>query len=98
MAKERKYDFCTHCRDERPYTLREKIVKKEIKGKIFDFKIQVAVCDECGEEMDIPGLLDFNMKAIDEQYRYAEGLISIEDINRIMAIYNIGKAPLSMAL
>ncbi|SDW61411.1 Uncharacterized phage-associated protein [Kandleria vitulina] len=98
MAKERKYDFCTHCRDERPYTLREKIVKKEIKGKIFDFKIQVAVCDECGEEMDITGLLDFNMKAIDEQYRYAEGLISIEDINRIMAIYNIGKAPLSMAL
>lgn len=76
MAKERKYDFCTHCREERPYTLREKIVKKEINGKIFDFKIQVAVCDECGEEMDIHGLLDFNMKAIEEQYRDAEGLVS----------------------
>ena len=48
--------------------------------------------------MDVPGLLDFNMKAIDEQYRRAEGLVSVEDINKIMAIYNIGKAPLSMAL
>lgn len=31
MAKERLYDFCTHCRDDRAYTLREKIVKKRNK-------------------------------------------------------------------
>ena len=43
-------------------------MKKEIKDKTYDFEIMVAVCDECGEEMDIPGLLDLNMKAIDEQY------------------------------
>ena len=79
MAKERKYDFCTHCRDERPYTLREKIVKKEIKGKVFDFKILVAICDECGEEMDIHGLWDFNMKAIEEQCRGMEGLINLNE-------------------
>ena len=80
MAKERKYDFCTHCRDERPYTLREKIVQKEIKGKKYDFKIHVAVCDECGEEMDIHGLLDFNMKSIEEQYRNInEGLVSVDE-------------------
>lgn len=98
MVKERLYDFCTHCRGDRAYTLRKKIVKKEIKDKTYDFKIIVAICEECGEEMDIPGLLDLNMKAIDEQYRRAEGLVSIEDINKIMAIYNIGKAPLSTAL
>ena len=86
MAKERLYDFCMHCRDDRAYTLRKKIVKKEIKGKTYDFKIMVAICEECGEEMDIPGLLDLNMKAIDEQYRRAEGLVSIEDINRIIFI------------
>lgn len=98
MIKERLYDFCTHCRDDRAYTLRKKTVKKEIRDKIYEFEITVAECDECGEEMDIPGLLDLNMKAIDEQYRRAEGLVSIEDINKIMAIYNIGKAPLSIAL
>jgi len=47
--------------------------------------------------MDIPGLLDSNVKSIDEQYRQIEGLISVEDIQKIMDIYNIGKAPLSKA-
>lgn len=64
MLKERLYDFCTHCREDRAYTLRKKIVKKEIRDKIYEFEITVAECDVCGEEMDIPGLLDLNMKAI----------------------------------
>lgn len=62
-------DFCTHCRDITTYTLRKKIMKKEIKGKVYNFEITVAICEKCGEEMDIPGLLDLNMNAIDEQYR-----------------------------
>lgn len=98
MAKEKLFDFCTQCREETTYTLRRKIVKKVMKEKTYEFEITAAICDKCGEEMDVPGLLDFNMKAIDEQYRRAEGLVSVEDINKIMAIYNIGKAPLSMAL
>ena len=28
-------------------------------------------CNECGGEMGIPGLMDYNMKEIDEQYRKA---------------------------
>lgn len=98
MVKDKMMDFCTQCREDRTYTLRKKTIKKEIRNKIYEFEITVAECDECGAEMDIPGLLDFNMKAIDEQYRLAEGIVSIEDINKIMAIYNIGKAPLSIAL
>ena len=48
--------------------------------------------------MDIPSLLDSNVKSIDEQYRQIEGLISVDDIQKIMDIYNIGKEPLSIAL
>ena len=29
------------------------------------------ICNECGGEMGIPGLMDYNMKEIDEQYRKA---------------------------
>lgn len=72
MVKGKLLDFCTQCRDDRAYTLRKKIVKKEIRDKIYEFEITVAECDVCGAEMDIPGLLDLNMKAIDEQYRRAE--------------------------
>ena len=98
MAKERMFDFCTSCRKDTSYKMQKKTVQKVIRDKTYDFKITVAVCDECGEEMDIPGLLDANIKSIDEQYRQIEGLVSIDDIQKIMDIYNIGKAPLSMAL
>lgn len=98
MAKERKFDFCTSCRKETSYKICKKTVQKVIKDKSYEFEIAIAVCDECGKEMDIPGLLDSNVKSIDEQYRQAEGLISVEDIQKIMDIYNIGKAPLSIAL
>ena len=98
MAKERMFDFCTSCRKDTSYKMKKKTVQKVIRDKTYDFKITVAVCDECGEEMDIPGLLDANIKSIDEQYRQIEGLVSIDDIQKIMDIYNLGKGPLSMEL
>lgn len=36
-------------------------------GKGIYFEITVA-CNECGGEMGIPGLMDYNIKEIDEQY------------------------------
>lgn len=32
-------------------------------------KKQRDFCTECGGEMGIPGLMDYNIKEIDEQYR-----------------------------
>ncbi len=48
--------------------------------------------------MSVPGLIDKNIREIDEQYRAYEHIVSIEDIEKIMKIYKIGKAPLSLAL
>ena len=95
--KERR-EFCIECRKETEYNLQKKDVVKIIRGKEYTFSITVAVCTECGEEMSIPGLIDKNVQEIDEQYRAAEGLVSIEDIEKLMKIYKIGKAPLSLAL
>lgn len=58
----------------------------------------MAVCAECGKEMSIPGLIDKNVQEIDEQYRAVEGLVTIDDIERLMKIYKVGKALLSLAL
>lgn len=52
MAKERMFDFCTECRKETSYKLRKKTVQKIIRDKTCEFEITVAICDECGEEMD----------------------------------------------
>ena len=98
MAEQGKRDFCTTCRKETEYLLQKKNIVKTIRDKEYTFGITVAVCAECGKEMSIPGLLDKNVREIDEQYRFVEGLVKVEDIEKLMKIYKIGKAPLSLAL
>lgn len=71
---------------------------KCIKGKEYVFEISEAVCDKCGESVNIPGLMDSNVQEIDRQYRLQEGIVSVEDIYSLMEVYKIGKAPLSQAL
>ena len=91
-------DFCVTCRKETEYQLRMSTLRKRIRGKEHEFSIISAICSTCGSEMDIPGLMDLNIKRIDEQYRLQEGLVSIEDIRKLMALYDIGKTPLSLTL
>lgn len=98
MTEKGRRDFCIECRKETEYLLQKKDIVKNIRDKGYTFGITVAVCSVCGEEMSIPGLIDKNVREIDEQYRVAEGLVSIDDIEKIMKIYKIGKAPLSLAL
>lgn len=98
MTEKARRDFCIECRKETEYLLQKKDIVKNIRNKEYTFAITVAVCAECGEEMSIPGLIDKNVQEVDEQYGAAEGLVSIDDIERLMKIYKIGKAPLSLAL
>ena len=98
MAEKGKRDFCIECRKETEFSLQKKDIVKTIKDKEYTFRITVAICAECGEEMSIPGLIDKNVQEIDEQFRKEEGLVSIDDIENLMKVYKIGKAPLSLAL
>lgn len=98
MAEKKRIDFCMTCRKNTEYTLKKRNIIKTIKDKEYTFSVTSAVCDECGEEMNIPGLIDKNIKEVDEQYRTSEGIVSIDDIEKLMKIYKIGKGPLSLAL
>ena len=68
-AMENQRDFCTECRRETNYTLKKIKINQTIREKEYTFEITAAFCNECGDEMGIPGLMDYNMKEIDEQYR-----------------------------
>ena len=98
MTGKGRRDFCIECRKETEYLLQKRDIVKTIKDKDYTFEITVAICAECGEEMSIPGLIDKNIQEIDKQFRAVEGLVSVDDIKKLMKIYNIGKAPLSLAL
>ena len=67
MKKQR--DFSTECRRETTYTLKKIKINQTIREKKCTFEITAAFCNKCGGEMGIPGLMDYNMKEIDEQYR-----------------------------
>lgn len=97
MPKER-IQFCIECRKETMYRIQRVPYEKCIRGKDYEFEISEAVCENCGETVSLPGLLDSNAQEIDRQYRLQEGIVSIEDINHLMELYKIGKAPLSLAL
>ena len=97
MSKER-MQFCIECRKDTKYRIQRVPCTKCIKGKEYVFEISEAVCENCGEPVFIHGLMDRNAQEIDVQYRLQEGIISIENINNLMEVYKIGKAPLSLAL
>ena len=98
MEQAKKEDFCVYCREVKPYSVVKKTINKRIRDKDYSFVITTYVCDCCGHEMGVPGVFDLNSREIDEQYRKAESIVSIEDIKDLMKIYNIGKTPLSLAL
>ena len=68
---ENQRDFCTECRRETNYTLKKIKINQTIREKEYTFEITAAFCNECGGEMGVPGLMDYNIKEIDEQYRKA---------------------------
>lgn len=91
-------DYCIECGKINEYTLKKEKVKRNIRGKDYEFEITNAYCNKCGEKMSVPGLIDYNVKEIDEQYREIENIIKIEEIMKLMHLYNIGKTPLSLVL
>lgn len=98
MGQEKKEDFCVYCREVRPYSVVRKNIRERIRDKDCSFVITTYLCGCCGHEMSVPGVFDLNSREIDEQYRKAESIVSIEDIKDLMKICNIGKTPLSLAL
>ena len=79
MAKERT-QFCIGCREETTYRIQPVSCRKCIKDKEYEFVIAEAVCEKCGEAVNIPGLMDRNAQEVDRQYRLQEGIVSIDDI------------------
>ena len=91
-------DFCSNCRKQTEYELRKEAEKETIRDRLYEFTYTKAYCRECGEEMGPLGLIDYNSRERDIQYRRAEQIITVEEIQKLMQLYHIGKAPLSLAL
>jgi putative zinc finger/helix-turn-helix YgiT family protein len=90
--------FCEECRDFVGYEEKDEIMTKSTKGKEYTFSGKVAYCEECGSEIHVAKLRDYNLNKLNEVYRTTEELVTVDQILRITDIYDIGKRPLSNLL
>lgn len=91
-----KMTICEECRKDVGYTETEVVMKNELKGETYEYTGKMAVCAECGAEVYVPEIDDFNLKALYDAYRMRNSIISLEKILEISERYGIGKRPLSL--
>ena len=90
--------LCSKCRKRVSYHVHKRPNQYVIKGSEVNYEEYYATCDECTEEIFVPGLEDANVERIDQAYREKNHLITKKDIEEIMSRYNIDKRPLSKLL
>ena len=90
--------YCECCEMETSYHFDKRTVSDMFRDKVYNIEVTSAVCDECGNYLTLPELKKLNSAEIDRQIRAMFKLVTVEDISKLMKIYNIGKAPLSLAL
>jgi len=90
--------FCVECMCENPYILKKDKIHKTIRNKEYEFIVENAYCVKCGARVHVHGLDDKRAKNIDEQYRSYERLATLDEIDKLMSLYDIGKGPLALSL
>jgi putative zinc finger/helix-turn-helix YgiT family protein len=93
-----KMTFCENCRKDLVYIESEAVLKSDLKGETYEYAGKKAVCTECGSEVYVAEIEDFNLKALYDAYRTKNAIISLEKILEIPQKYGIGKRPLSLLL
>lgn len=90
--------FCEECRNDVCYVVTSVPTVGTIKEKAYPYIGKEAHCADCGAQLFIPALSDFNLRALYDVYRKENGIISLEQLREIPEKYAIGKRPLSLLL
>lgn len=90
--------FCEECRKDVDFRVNGKQLTGNIKGEVYKYKGKVAHCAECGAKIYVAEINDFNLRALYDEYREKNDIISLNKILEICSKYNIGKRPLSLLL
>lgn len=90
--------FCEECRKDVDYKIKEKQMEGTLRGETYYYTGKAAYCAECGSEIYVAEVNDFNLKGLYDAFREKNGIISLEEIQAITEKYAIGKRPLSLLL
>lgn len=90
--------FCEECRNDVNCIETSAPMVGTIKEKAYRYVGKEAHCVDCGSQLFIPELSDYNLRALYDVYRKENGIVSLEQIREIPEKYDIGKRPLSLLL
>ncbi len=90
--------FCEECRKDVPFTVMDKQIEGTIKGEVYTCLGKAAHCADCGSEIYVDEINDFNLKALYDAYREKNAIVSLDTILKISEKYAIGKRPISLLL
>lgn len=62
-------EYCYHCDADIEFSIKESMIKTEIKDVVFSYPAKIAYCNVCREEIYISELSDENIKAANKVYR-----------------------------
>lgn len=68
--------FCEECRDDVVYNVTELIKQSVLKEETYKYKGKEAVCAQCGSEVYVAEIEDYNLKALYDAYRNKDSVIS----------------------
>lgn len=95
---EEKKVFCEVCRDDVAYIVNDILLEGTLKDETFRYMGKDACCVDCGSEVYVSEVNDYNLAALYSVGREKKGIISLDKILTIPVKYAIGKRPLSLLL
>lgn len=94
----RKLAFCEYCMNETEYKV-HKISKTSIlQGEEINYIAREATCNNCGNDIFVSDICDYNLEILYEKYRKNHNIITVVEIKRIIAKYSISPKSLSLLL
>ena len=67
--------FCEACRGEVGFTVANKQMEGTVKGEGYAYLGKCANCIDCGSEIYMGEINDFNLKALYDEYREQNGIV-----------------------
>lgn len=90
--------FCEVCRMDVTFSLESVMERATLRGSEYVYLCKKAVCNSCKNEVFVPEVEDYNLKALYDAYRERNHIISLEHILEIPTKCDVDKHAISLLL
>jgi putative zinc finger/helix-turn-helix YgiT family protein len=90
--------YCFHCQEDVGYRLFSRDETRVVKGVKVRVRIDYALCEKCGEPVDVPSLASQNEIRVFDAYKKKAGLLTSEEIKEIRKRYGLSAAKFAKRL